>query len=464
MKRTLSGIWLACFFSLNACGGDDESNDEAKTCDYAAQTGCKDDLVCERVSGATESTGCFAPVMIEGRVVRTDDPTQGIEGARVVARDENGAAVSLSSATSSADGSYSLRVPATRAEDGTPTVPEVLLRADAEGFATFPSGLRVALPVDVSKVSKTDDVYRVENDSTLIGLDALEAGDFGRISGHVLADNAAGTLVVAGAASGIADADGSYVVFNVPAGTLDVRGFAAGLSLESAQATVKAGEETAGIDLAMSDAGLGTINGDLSFVNASASSTSVVLVVESTFNAALARGEVPPGLRAFPVTGKYTFTDVPAGDYIVLAAFENDELVRDPDESIGGTELQHVTVAGAAVDVPGFKITGALDVVGPGAEAPEPVTADITFEWADDSSEDGYELTVLDTFGVEVWKDTDVPRVTGSATVTHAYAGDALAPGYYQFRAVSWREEKGTAGGRTYISATEDLKGVFIVE
>jgi hypothetical protein len=95
---------------------------------------------------------------------------------------------------------------------------------------------------------------------------------------------------------------------------------------------------------------------------------------------------------------------------------------------------------------------------------PEPVTADVTFEWADDSSEDGYELTVLDTFGVEVWKDTEVPRVTGSATVSHAYAGDALVPGYYQFRAVSWREEKGTAGGRTYISATEDLKGVFIVE
>jgi hypothetical protein len=455
-------MWLACFF-LNACGGDDESTDEP-ACDYAAQTGCKDDLVCERVAGETEATGCFAPVLVEGRVVRTDDPMQGIEGARVVARDENGAAVSLSSTTSSADGSYSLRVPAMRAEDGTPTVPELLLRADAAGFATFPSGLRVALPVNVSTVSKQGEAYRVKNDSTLIGLDAIEAGDLGRISGRVLADKPAGTLVVAGAASGIADSDGSYVVFNVPAGTLDVRGFAAGLSLEPATATVKAGAETEGIDLAVSDAGLGAVNGDLSFVNASANSTSVVLVVESTFNAALARGEVPPGLRAFPVTGKYSFTDVPAGDYIVLAAFENDELVRDPDESIGGTELQHVTVAGAAVDVPGFKITGALDVVGPGADGPEPVTADITFEWADDSSEDGYELTVLDTFGVEVWKDTEVARVTGSATVTHAYGGDTLVPGYYQFRAVSWREEKGVAGGRTYISATEDLKGVFIVE
>jgi hypothetical protein len=35
----------------------------------------------------------------------------------------------------------------------------------------------------------------------------------------------------------------------------------------------------------------------VSFVNAGAQETSVVLVVQSTFNAALARGEVPVGLR-----------------------------------------------------------------------------------------------------------------------------------------------------------------------
>ncbi|HYJ08694.1 MAG TPA: hypothetical protein VEX18_06785, partial [Polyangiaceae bacterium] len=133
------------------------------------------------------------------------------------------------------------------------------------------------------------------------------------------------------------------------------------------------------------------------------------------------------------------------------------------DESIGGTAIQHISVAGDAVDVTGFKITGALDVVGPGAETAEVVSGAPSFEWADDSSEDGYELTVLDTFGNEVWKDTAVPRVTGSATVTHAYAGPELEAGYYQFRAVSWREEK-QGEGRTYISATEDLKGVFIIE
>ena len=83
------------------------------------------------------------------------------------------------------------------------------------------------------------------------------------------------------------------------------------------------------------------------------------------------------------------------------------------------------------------------------------------FSWADDSSEDGYELTVFDTFGKQVYRDADVPRVTGSGDVSLAYAGPALAPGYYQFRAVSYRMDK---AARTYISATEDLKGVFIVQ
>lgn len=461
---TALGYGLLC--SVAGCGGDDKPAAEAASCDFGTQTGCKDGQACEMVEGDATATGCFAPVVVEGRVVRADDPTQGVEGARILGRDENGAAVSSRSAVSKADGAYSLRVPAMRKADGTPAVPDLLLRADAAGFATFPSGLRVAIPVDVSAPEKTSTGYRIANQSTTIGLDELsDSAGLGSISGKVLAQGAVGTLVVAGSATGVADTDGSYVIFNVAVGDLEVRGYGAGLSLEPASASVAAGAETKDVDLAASAAPLGTVNGDVSFVNASANSTSVVLVVASTFNETLKRGEVPRGLRAFPVTGKYTFTDVPAGDYVVLAAFENDELVRDPDEAIGGTAIQRITVAGSAVDVAGFKITGALAVVAPGALLPELLSEVPSFEWADDSSEDGYEVTVLDMFGTEVWKDSEVPRVSGAASVTLAYGGPDLTSGYYQFRAVSWRDATGKKGAvaRTYISATEDLKGVFIM-
>lgn len=466
MKYLFTAIGCGLLVSATGCGSSDDNADKKPACDFDAQSGCKDGQVCEMVEGGAAMTGCFAPLVVEGRVVRADDPKKGIAGARVVGRDENGAPVSFRIAVSGADGSYSLRVPTTRKADGTPVVPELLLRADAAGFATFPSGLRVAIPVDVSTPVKKGEGFVVANDSTTIGLDELaDTTGLGSVSGKVLAKGAAGTLVVAGAATGIADSDGTYVLFNVPAGDLEVRGYAAGLSLEPARASVAAGAETKGVDLPVSDAALGSVNGDVSFVNASSQTTSVVLVVASTFNDALKRGEVPRGLRQFPVTGKYAFVDVPAGDYVVLAAFENDDLVRDPDEAIGGTAIQRVSVAGAPVDVAGFKITGALAVVAPGATEPETVMGTPSFSWVDDSSEDGYEVTVFDTFGTVVWKDTAVPRVTGSANVTLDYAGPELAPGYYQFRAVSWRDATGKKGstGRTYISATEDLKGVFIV-
>ena len=103
--------------------------------------------------------------------------------------------------------------------------------------------------------------------------------------------------------------------------------------------------------------------------------------------------------------------------------------------------------------------SGALGVMTPGADGPEEVlTPTPTFEWEDDSSEDGYEIRVFDAFGNEIWSD-EIGPVSGSTTVTDTYAGPALETGlFYQFRAMSFRDK---TGGRTAISSTEDLTGVF---
>jgi hypothetical protein len=230
-------------------------------------------------------------------------------------------------------------------------------------------------------------------------------------------------------------------------------------------ATVTAGQQTKGVTLAASGAATANVTGDIQIVNpsqGSASSTSVVLVVDSTFNTTTARGEVPKGLRADNVSGAFTITGVPDGTYVVLAAFENDGLVRDPDTAIGGTAIQKVTVAGGITAAGSFKVTGALATMSPGADGPEAVSsATPTFTWADDSSEDGYDLSVFDGLGKVVWQSPSLPAVTGSSTVSATYAGPALEPGYYQFRAASFRSKTGT---KTYIAMTEDLRGVFIVK
>lgn len=454
----------APMFALVACSSDESpapAPPPPAACDSSAQTGCATGHVCEPLDDG--KTACFSPIVIAGRVTRSSDGA-AIAGARVFARDVNGAAIARKAAVSDADGNYSLELPTKRKADGTPVFDAApLLRADANGYASFPGGLRVALPIDLTGAVKGDGgAYAIRNAGTDVQLDALASTTgLGTIRGTVKAANASGTLVVAGGASTLAEGDGTFVVFNVPAGAQEVRGYRAGLSLAPASATVTAAQETTGVILEAGAGALSTVTGDISFVNAGgASATSVVLVVKSTFNTTTARGEVPAGLRAANVTGRYNFADVAPGQYVVLAAFENDGLVRDPDTSIGGTATQEITVASAPVSVTSFKITGALAVSSPGASGPQAITGTPSFVFDDDSSEDGYELRVFDGFGNVVWEKLDVPSVTGSANVTVAYGGPALTKGYYQFRATSFRDKQ---GGRTYISATEDLKGVFTI-
>jgi hypothetical protein len=145
---------------------------------------------------------------------------------------------------------------------------------------------------------------------------------------------------------------------------------------------------------------------------------------------------------------------VPAGRYVVLAGFENDNLVRD-ESGIGGTSIVHQEVtAGQDVTIAsGFKVTGADDIVTPGAMGPEMVTGAPTFKWIDDSSEDRYTVTVFDSYGTTVWLSG-----TGKSVVTLPYGGPALKSGmYYQFRVASIKDPA------TVISRSEDLKGVFFL-
>lgn len=456
--RTIHAISFAVFPLVVAIAGPgcSGSSNNAATCSVDAQTGCKQGQVCEAVAG--KSPACFEPVSFVGKVIDAQT-SAGIAGARVVARDANGAAVS-NVAVSEADGKYKLVVPAPRDADGKPTSALYMLRADAQGYAPFPSGLRVALPIDVKTATGTPLV--VEAPPTTIGMLPLGKTGLGRISGTVKSTSAlpGGTLVVAqGGATAIADRSGAFVVFNVEPGTKEVRGYASGVNLKPASANVVADQEAKGADLLEAGAASASITGSVNIVNAPGGSiTSVVLAVEDTFNAALERGDVPRGLRAGNVTGAFEIKNVPDGKYVVLAAFENDNLVRDPDPNISGTQIPHITVAGAPIAAGNFKVTEALGVISPGATDPEPVTGNPTFAWKDDSSETGYALVVFDDFGTKVWEDAMIPSYKGGGNPSLAYAGPALTKGrYYQWRVTSLKMG-------APISRSEELRGVFIAK
>lgn len=456
--------------------------DAGDSCDPTAgiesETSCHVGLACEPVHG-TEDFVCATPLQIRGRVVdaNTGEP---IEGAHVGGLDEGGGPLA-DVAVTDVMGHYALDVTAARDTDGELAAgAKWTLIVAASDYQPFPMGVRPALPIDATEREEepaegsTREI--IENSSTTVTLIPLPPSELAgvTVSGLVADGQGAGTLVVAEgtmpAPTAIADAAGTYTLFNVPAGSHTVRGYRAGLEVESIPIVVDQAP-LQDVDLPLvADAPdeLGTIRGSVNIVNTPGNpATSVVLVPTSVFNVALERGPVPFGLRvpdpplAPDVTMGFEMRGVPSGTYTVLAAFENDGLVRDPDESIAGTAIQEITVEfGEEYDLPEqFKITAALDVVSPGADAPEMVSSPPVFTWQDDSSEDRYDLMVFDSRGELVWRDEMVPPGQGGQ-VEHTYAGPDLEPGsFYQFRATSYRE---TPQGTFAISRTEDLRGVFV--
>ncbi len=486
--------WCAAAVLLGACGEKDvdasgdtdgEVPGEGEPCepepdgsgDTDGEPVCADGYACE-ASG--DAHICAAPIEIRGIVLDalSDAP---IEGARVTALDETGTPVG-SVSVSDADGHYAISVTATRNDDGSIADADTwTLFASAIDYQAFPGGLRPAIPINAADAvtedgSEDDETSRwvIENPSTDVGLLPLPSDQIGgrTVSGVVRGDSPGGTLVVAEGGNAparysIADGDGSYAVFNVPAGPHTMVGYRGGLDVLPASVDGDADVEDADLE-ADEGAAAAVVRGSVNIVNApGGSETSVVLVPVSLYNENLERGPVPLGLRAPEapeapsISGGFEIDGVPPGRYKVLAAFENDALVRDPDTSIAGTAIVEIEVANADVDLAeSFKITEGLAVVSPGAEIPEVVSGTPTFVFADDSSEDRYEVLVFDAFGERIWEDLEVPGVSGSDVVEVPYGGPALEAGqYYQFRATSIRE---TPNSTTPISRTEDLRGVFI--
>lgn len=463
MKKLVSAILL---LGLVSCGDDDE---KPKLCTVGTSDGCENGQVCEEVEGATPA--CFAPVQVQGRVFDLVD-NSNIEGATIVGLDVNGSARTTVTRSKS-DGTYVLPVVMKRKTDGKWASESIALRVAAMGHQSFAIPPRTALPIDLATATDQSSVWVVKSSATDVGLVPLQGGSAGlaTIEGKIDAAQPGGVLVVANMgsvamATAVSGNDGKFVLFNLTKNQMVIEGYRSGLRVEPVTVDVNA-DSIKDVVLKTATDGLGKVTGSVQFVNAGANNTSVLLVVDSTFNEAAARGESPAGLRAANVSGAFTIKDVPPGKYVVLAAFENDKLVRDPDQTIGGTQLVRVTVPATGGDVPlssSFKITGALSVVSPGANGIEAIdlATNQSFVWADDSSEDGYEIRIFDALGNKIHENLNVPSVSGSANVTYTWNGATLQSGMiYQFRAVSFRLKNNT---RTYISATEDLLGVFEIK
>jgi hypothetical protein len=321
----------------------------------------------------------------------------------------------------------------------------------------------VALPIALDGATHDAGVktWIVDESLTDVGLLALAGAPAGQIHGTAAVPAGGASILVVAECGGvgfssIASSNGAYRIFNLPDGDCTVAAYSEGVNYDPVTVTIASGNDKLA-DLSLNATAAGTVTGSISIVNGGVcDATSVILVVRSTFDATTARGEAPAGLRAAGVNSTFSITGVPAGEYAVLAGFENDDCVRDLSGG-GGTEVQYVTVTGGAtVPAGSFKMTEALVIHYPGASGVEDVSsATPSFSWVDDSGEDSYLLEVYDSFG-EVLLSSALPKATGADPVFTYPGTPALVGGMiYQFRVFALNN-----AGET-ISSTENLKGVF---
>ncbi len=444
-----------------------------QTCKLTDATPCTSGEVCERVKD-NGNPYCFQPVLLQGTVKVLGSSTV-IANAEVTAVDVNGLPTG-SIAKSDTDGAWSLRIETERSDEkGTPIFRTVMLRAAAQDFQSFPSGVRTSLPIDTSaaKAASEGKPRVLTNSLTALSLAALDDADKGykAVSGTVeLTAGQPALVVLEGSRTHTTNPDGSgaFRIFNVAPGTYKAQAYGKGSNYTAVDVTAVAGSDTTGVMLKKNGVASATMTGSVNLVAAAnPAGTSVVMAVESTFIEVLARGELVPGLRA-PQTstpnlsGSYSISGIPDGKYVVLAGFENDGNVRDPDPLISGTQLARVTVANGTVNAsPSFKVTGAIQMVSPGAsDAVEEVSAAPTFSWKPYSSAKTYGLVVFSALGVKIWENLSVlDAKNAEGNIALPYSGPALKPGVvYQWRVIA----KGNA--QNPISMTEDLKGLFQIK
>ncbi len=298
--------------------------------------------------------------------------------------------------------------------------------------------------------------------------------DGGIIKGKVSdgAKGVPGVLVVAEkegkAYSAITDAAGDFYIYNLTAGSYQLKGFVAGYTSEESAVAVESSAET--VKNVMLTAGAaGTVSGTISFLASNAREVDVTLVHPLT-------GEPVPGLLA-KTAQNYTITNVPAGTYIARATFRNDERVMDPDWIIKNGEPV-VTVGSGSVSRD-FSLTGSVKVLAPtnGAETTEPVLiTGLTpeFAWSPYSSASDYVVEVSDANGNIIWggfskgaagleKKVTVP--SGQTKVVYNYDQSAtgpLVPGkVYRWRVYASKDDNKEATGWKLISVSEDQMGLF---
>jgi len=336
----------------------------------------------------------------------------------------------------------------------------------AQGFNDVPQGAVSPVPFSVTTGETTTKTYY---------MDVLQ-GTFGKIDGTVN-PKLSGFLVVATSAGMNAEyhtysgPDGYFVLFNVPYDTYGIDAIKSGYqSADQPQVTLTAGTTSASVQITMNQITGSTLTGMVTFLAVENGIVDISLLDKISHS-------VVNGLTTMIDSNRtYTIGNIPAGEYIAWASYENDDYVMDPDWIFKNPGALYVSFTSDSLKTRNFSVTGAIKIISPTnpANSITPALTDSvvpTFQWNAYPQTKEYIIEVRDINGNLMWggfrdngviRHAQVPKEWNS--VEYDFDGSAVSPlssgEIYQWRIYS--DDDAIPNVQTLLSSSEDLMGLFI--
>jgi len=292
-------------------------------------------------------------------------------------------------------------------------------RISAQGFNEVPRGSVSPVPFSVPSGQTFSQTYY---------MDELQ-GTFGKIEGTVI-PNLSGFLIVA-TSSGMnteyhtySGPDGYFVLFNVPYNSYEVDAIKSGYqSASQPQVTLSSGSSSATVQINVNQITGSTLTGKVTFLAAENGIVDISLLDKISYS-------VVNGLTAMIDTSRnYAINNIPAGEYIAWASYENDDYVMDPDwifKNLGALNVSFTTDSSKVRD---FSITDAITIISPTnpSDSIIPALANSvvpTFYWNAYPQTKEYIIEVRDINGNLIWGG-----FTASGEIRHAQIPKELNSG-----------------------------------
>jgi hypothetical protein len=341
------------------------------------------------------------------------------------------------------------------------------VRISAQGFNEVPQGSVSPVPFSVSSGQTFSQKYYMN----------VLQGTFGTIEGTVN-PNLAGFLIVA-KSSGMnseyhtnSGPDGYFVLFNVPYESYEVDAIkSAYQSANQPQVTLTSGSSSATVQINVNQITGSTLTGKVTFLAVENGVVDISLLDKISHT-------VVNGLTAMIDSSRnYVINNIPAGEYIAWASYENDGYVMDPDWIFKNPGALNVSFSTDASKVRDFSVTGVITIISPTNPPGEitPALADSlvpTFHWNAYPQTKEYIVEVRDINGNLIWggftesgeiRHSQIPKEWNS--VEFNFDGSAslpLQPGnIYQWRI--YADDDAKSDVQTLLSSSEDLMGLFRV-